>query len=102
MREALEHLCAHAGTGSRVEDVPMGLAVAGMQVTSALGLSPLGPYHSLMYGRSLYFDISRAKAELGWMPRYSNNEMLVDSYEWYCETASPCRRAMARAITGHR
>jgi len=83
MRESLEHLCAHAGTGSKVKSVPMGLAVTGMQVTSALGLSPLGPYHSLMYGRSLYFDISRAKAELGWMPRYSNNEMLVDSYEWY-------------------
>lgn len=85
MREALEHLCARAGTGSRVKSVPMGLAVAGMKVTSALGLSPLGPYHSLMYGRSLYFDSSKARAELGWRPRYSNDEMLFDSYTWYVE-----------------
>lgn len=83
MREALERLCAKAGTGSRVKSVPMGLAIAGMKVTSVLGLSPLGPYHSLMYGRSLYFDSARARDELGWRPRYSNDEMLFDSYQWY-------------------
>lgn len=85
MREALERLCARAGTGSRVKSVPMGLAIAGMKVTSALGLSPLGPYHSLMYGRSMYFDSSKATRELGWTPRYSNDEMLYDSYRWYLE-----------------
>jgi nucleoside-diphosphate-sugar epimerase len=83
MREALENLCAHAGTGSRVRGVPMAPAVALMRVTSALGLSPLGPYHALMYGRSMYFDIRKGKAELGWQPRFSNNEMFVQSYQWY-------------------
>jgi len=83
MRQALEALCAHARTGSTVYSLPMGLAVAAMRLTSALRLSPLGPYHSLMYGRSLYFDISRARAELGWQPRWSNEEMLCESYDWY-------------------
>jgi hypothetical protein len=62
----------------------MGLAQTAMNVTSWLGLSPLGPYHSLMYGRSMYFDISKAKSELGWTPLYSNNRMFVESYDWYC------------------
>jgi len=83
MRQTLEALCAHAGTGSTVYSLPMALAVAAMKVTSALRLSPLGPYHSLMYGRSLYFDISRPKAELGWEPRWSAAEMLCESYDWY-------------------
>ncbi len=83
MRETLEALCAHAATGSTVYSVPMRLAVAAMKITSALRLSPLGPYHSLMYGRSLYFDISRAKAELDWQPRWSNAEMICESYDWY-------------------
>ena len=83
MREVLEHLCAHAKTGSRVKSVPLTPAVALMRLTSATGLSPLGPYHALMYGRSLYFDIAKAKRELGWAPRYSNNEMFIESYEWY-------------------
>jgi nucleoside-diphosphate-sugar epimerase len=83
MRQTLEALCRHAGTGSTVYSVPMGIAVAAMQLTSALRLSPLGDYHALMYGRSLYFDIARAKAELDWQPHASNEEMICESYDWY-------------------
>ncbi len=83
MRQALEALCAHAGTGSAVYSLPMGVAVAAMKLTSALRLSPLGAYHALMYGRSLYFDISRPRRELGWRPRWSNEEMICESYDWY-------------------
>jgi nucleoside-diphosphate-sugar epimerase len=83
MRETLEALCRHAGTGSRVYSVPMRAAVAAMRLTSALRLSPLGPYHALMYGRSLYFDITRPKVDLGWQPRWSNDEMICQSYDWY-------------------
>ena len=54
-----------------------------MNLTSALGLSPLGAYHAMMYGRSLYFDIAKAQAELNWQPRFSTNQMFVQSYEWY-------------------
>ncbi|MBI1816120.1 MAG: NAD-dependent epimerase/dehydratase family protein [Deltaproteobacteria bacterium] len=83
MRATLEALCRHAATGSQVYSVPMGLAIAAMKLTSALRLSPLGPYHSLMYGRSLYFDITRPKAELDWQPRWSSDEMICESYDWY-------------------
>jgi nucleoside-diphosphate-sugar epimerase len=82
MRETLEALCRHAGTGSRVRSVPKAPALALMRLTSALGLSPLGPYHA-MYGEELFFDISKAEAELGWKPRWSNSEMMIESYDWY-------------------
>lgn len=84
MREVLEALCRHAGTGSKVRSVPMAPTVLGMKATSALGLSPLGAYHALMYGRSMYFDITRATSELGWKPKWSNDDMFIQSYEWYC------------------
>jgi dTDP-D-glucose 4,6-dehydratase len=64
-----------------------------MNLTSALGLSPLGTYHAMMYGRSLYFDIAKAKSELGWRPRFSNNEMFVESYEWYLKNRKQIHRA---------
>jgi hypothetical protein len=54
-----------------------------MKFTSALGLSPLGAYHALMYGRSLYFDIAKAQRELNWQPRFSTDEMFAQSYDWY-------------------
>lgn len=85
MRECLESLCRYAGTGSRVKSVPGWLIVPIMEACSKLRLSPLGMYHSLMYGRSMYFDITKAIRELGWTPRYSNDEMLIDSYRWYVQ-----------------
>jgi nucleoside-diphosphate-sugar epimerase len=94
MRETLEALCTHAGTGSGVRSVPMRPAIWGMKLMSALGLSPLGAYHALMYGRSLYFDIGKARRELGWQPRYSNVEMFIESYEWYV-------RNRYTVLTGH-
>jgi nucleoside-diphosphate-sugar epimerase len=83
MRETLEALCAHAKSGSGVRSVPLLPAVLFMKFTSALGLSPLGPYHALMYGRSLWFDITKAQHELGWQPRFSNADMFTQSYDWY-------------------
>ncbi|MCW0422200.1 NAD-dependent epimerase/dehydratase family protein [Xanthomonas sacchari] len=83
MRQALEALCKHAKTGSRVRSVPVAPAVMGMKLTSALGLSPLGAYHALMYGQSMYFDVTKAKAELGWKPKWSNEAMFIQSYDWY-------------------
>lgn len=96
MREVLEALCRHANTGSKVTSVPMAPAVLGMKITSAIGLSPLGAYHSLMYGNSMYFDISKAKKELGWNPKFSNEEMFIESYEWYVKN----RDAVINSTTG--
>lgn len=93
MREALEHLCVHAKTKSRVRSVPMTPAVAIMQCTSALGLSPLGAYHALMYGRSLYFDITKAQRELQWQPRFSTDQMFAQSYDWYLANREMILRA---------
>jgi nucleoside-diphosphate-sugar epimerase len=84
MREALEELCRHARTGSTVKSVPKAPFLALMRLSSALGLSPLGPYH-VMYGSELFFDIGKAARELGWKPRYSNFEMIMESYNWYVQ-----------------
>jgi nucleoside-diphosphate-sugar epimerase len=111
MRETLEGLVRHAGTGSRVVSVPLAPAVALMKVTSRVGLSPLGAYHSLMYGRSMYFDLSRTKRELSWSARYGNVEMFCESYDWYLRHRdevlarrgashhrSPVRQGVLRAV----
>lgn len=83
MRELLEQLCKHARTGSKVKGIPARATIWAMKASSALGISPLGAYHALLYGGEMYFDISKASTELGWQPQYSNNEMLIQSYEWY-------------------
>jgi nucleoside-diphosphate-sugar epimerase len=111
MRETLEGLVAHAGTGSRVVSVPMSPAVTMMDLTSRAGMSPLGAYHSLMYGRAMYFDLARTKRELGWTPQSGNVDMFCDSYDWYVRHRdevlarhgashhrSPVRQGVLRAV----
>ena len=83
MREVLETLCRHAGTGARVTGIPMAPAVLGMRVTSALGLSPLGAYHALMYGRSMYFDISKAQNALGFNAEIPLEAGLKETIDWF-------------------
>lgn len=83
MRELLVGLAAHAGTGSAVRALPFRATQLAMAATSRLGLSPLGDYHTLMYGREMYFDVSETRRTLGWEPRYSNAEMIAESYDHY-------------------
>jgi nucleoside-diphosphate-sugar epimerase len=83
MRELLEGLARHAGTGSRVRSLPRRATEKAMEVASALGLSPLGAYHSLMYGREMYFDLRPVERALGWKATRSNEEMLIESYDHY-------------------
>ncbi|MCU1502818.1 MAG: nucleoside-diphosphate-sugar epimerase [Ilumatobacteraceae bacterium] len=83
MRESLESLCAHAGTGARVRALPARPAALLMRAAAAAHLAPFAPYHWMMYAKSLWFDIDHARDLLGWQPRWSNAEMLADSYDWF-------------------
>jgi len=88
MRESLESLCAHAGTGSQVRSLPVRPAAALMRLGAAARLVPFAPYHWLMYSKSMWFDIDHVRDALGWQPRWSNEEMLADSYDWFIEHRS--------------
>ena len=83
MRETLQALVDHAGTGSVVRSLPAGPAKAAMQALAGAGLAPFAPYHWLLYAESLWFDTTRAQRELAWQPTHSNASALIDSYEWF-------------------
>lgn len=85
VRELMEDLIKHAGTKSKVISFPIGLTKACMMVTGSLGLSPLSDWHALVYSKDYYMDISKPKRELSWSPRFSNAEMICESYDYYCE-----------------
>jgi nucleoside-diphosphate-sugar epimerase len=83
MFETLDQLCTHAGTGAEVRRLPAGLAAVGMRMTARLGLTPFAPYHWLMYSQSMWFDITDAKEQLGWSPKWSTDDMFAQSYDWF-------------------
>jgi nucleoside-diphosphate-sugar epimerase len=83
MRETLQALVDHARTGSRLRSLPVAPARFTMHALASLGLAPFAPYHWLLYSESLYFDVTKARVELGWEPQHSNASMVIESYEWF-------------------
>jgi nucleoside-diphosphate-sugar epimerase len=103
MADALRHLCGHAGTGAVVRSLPARPAESAMQISARIGLTPFAPYHWLMYGRSMWFDLDHVRDALGWSPKWSNDEMFADSFDWFCahreqlDAGSSIHRRPARA-----
>ena len=83
VRGDLESLVRHAGSGSRVVSIPALMAKAPLQVLDLMRLSPLMDWQYKVADKPFYFDIGKAKRELGWQPQDSNAGMFIDSYDWY-------------------
>jgi hypothetical protein len=99
LREGLESLIAYADTGSRVRSLPIRPAIGAPRLLDCLGLSPLAPWHYLTYHKPYFFDI-RPLLAMGRRPRYSNDEMLRESYDWFI--AHYDRSMAQRAGSAHR
>jgi len=82
LREALENLVLHARSSSRIVGLPAAPAMLALRTLDALHLSPLAPWHYLTCHKPFFFDLSPLR-ELGWKAKYSNDEMLSESYDWF-------------------
>jgi nucleoside-diphosphate-sugar epimerase len=80
LNEALENVILHAGSKSRVKHLPRGISIATLQTLDKLKLSPLAPWHYLTYDKPFYFDVTEL-IEMGWNPKYSNDQMLAEAYD---------------------
>ena len=96
VREDIERLIAHAGTGAKVQPVPTWAIRAVLQPLDLVGRSPFTKWHWGSAAADFYLDLSNAEADLGWRPRYSNDEMLASSYDDYV------RRGEADGPSAHR
>ena len=83
VREDLEALCAHAGSGSRLRSVPVKPTEIALRALELARLSPLAEWHYKTAYRDSFVSIDKARALLGWEPRLSNAETLCATYDWY-------------------
>jgi nucleoside-diphosphate-sugar epimerase len=83
LRKALENLVNTVGSKSKIKSVPSFLSNKTLKILNFLRFSPLSTYHAEMYGRDIYFDVTKSKKFLNFSPEYSNDQMFVESYEWY-------------------
>jgi nucleoside-diphosphate-sugar epimerase len=98
VREDLEALIAHAGSGSRLRPVPVRPAELVLRGLELMRLSPLAEWHYRTAHRDSFVAIDLAQRLLGWQPRFSNAETLCATYDWYLAN----RDRIGAAGTTHR
>ena len=82
LRSVFQELIRHAKSTSRVIALPKGLTIAALFLLELVKLSPLTSWHYRTLPRAFHFNISSIK-NLGWSPKFSNAEMLIQAYDSY-------------------
>jgi nucleoside-diphosphate-sugar epimerase len=109
VREDLQELIDRVGSRSRLQPVPAWAIRAVLRPLDAVGRSPFNEWHWRSAPEPFYFDISRARDELGWNPRRTNADALENAFRHYVrragETGSSAHRrplagALARILRG--
>jgi nucleoside-diphosphate-sugar epimerase len=83
VRTDLQALIDHAGSSSHLRPVPVKPAELALRALELLRLSPLAEWHYKTAHRDSFVDVTRAQRVLGWQPRLSNREALIETYDWY-------------------
>jgi len=83
VRDDLQALIDHAGSGSRLPPVPVRPAELSLRALERAQLSPLAEWHYKTAHKDSFVDISKAERLLGYAPRFANAEALTRTYDWY-------------------
>jgi len=98
VRSDLQALIDHAGSRSRLTPVPVRPAELALRALELLRLSPLAEWHYRTAHRDSFVDISKAERLLDFTPRRSNEQALIETYDWYLANSE----SLAAAGVTHR
>jgi nucleoside-diphosphate-sugar epimerase len=83
VRSDLQALIDHAGSSSRLQPVPVRPAEIALRGLELLRVSPLAEWHYKTAHKDSFVDVTKAQRLLGWQPRLSNRDALIETYDWY-------------------
>jgi nucleoside-diphosphate-sugar epimerase len=98
VRSDLQALIDHAGSSSRLRPIPVKPAELVLRALELARLSPLAEWHYKTAHKDSFVDVSKAQRLLGWQPRLSNSETLIETYDWYLAN----RERVGKAGVTHR
>jgi nucleoside-diphosphate-sugar epimerase len=83
VNDDLGALLRHAGSGSRILHVPSRPTKAVLALLEALHLSPIYRWVYDTADQDSFISTEKAQNDLGWKARFSNQNALINTYDWY-------------------
>jgi nucleoside-diphosphate-sugar epimerase len=97
MKEDFQSVLDYAGFGKRIISLPSGPLVWSLRILEALKLSPLYKWVYETAFKDSFVSIDKAENQLGFTPKFSNQEALIRNYQWYLENL--CNFSSSSGIT---
>lgn len=85
MGEDYQAVLDYAGFGKRITPLPATPAIWLLRALENLNLSPLYKWVYETAAKDSFVSIERAEAQLGFAPRYSNQDALLRNFQWYLD-----------------
>ncbi|MBP6993658.1 NAD-dependent epimerase/dehydratase family protein [Candidatus Woesebacteria bacterium] len=83
MGEDYQAVLTEAGFGKRIIGTPANIIIMILRLMEALKISPLYRWVYETAAEDSFVSIEKAEKTLGYQPKYSNKQALVDNYHWY-------------------
>lgn len=83
MREWMQAVIAKAGSRSRIFGIPGGPLKVAFRALETIRLSPLRKDQYLIADRDYFMSSGRAEKELGWSPKWTGTDAILDTFAWY-------------------
>lgn len=84
-REDLGFVIKQAQSSSKITSLPTLPSQLILQLLELLNLSPIAAWHYKTMPVDSYVSVAKAEKLLGWRPKKSNKDLLLESYLWYKE-----------------
>ena len=95
LKETFKALCSHAGYNGKLRSLPKLLGIFCLKICHFFNLISLGPYHQRMLVSNIVLDTDRIKKKLKWIPKYTNEKMLIECYQHSIKTINENKKLTA-------
>jgi len=83
MADSFQYVIDQTKSQARLVRIPLGITIFLLRILHTLRISPLGPYQYRMIASSFEFDTSKLQSSTDWRPTKTNNEMLLEAFQYY-------------------
>lgn len=99
MKEDYQAVLDEAGFGKKIIPFPAGPVILALRILEKLKLSPLYPWIYETASKDSFVSVEKAQRVLGYQPKYSNKDALVENYRWYLANIARLRAETATGVT---